>query len=98
MKKTMLKVVPSICLPTNFERNSFSFLFFYKKMCYKRIISSKYCSFEFSIHQRILKNMTVSTNILSSTTMFNIDNIFFIQNLTQHSFFSWHPLAGVAVL
>ncbi len=37
---------------------------------------NKFCSFELSIHQRILKNkmFTVSTQILCSTTVFNMDN------------------------
>ncbi|MDN8907574.1 hypothetical protein Q0O77_14770, partial [Staphylococcus aureus] len=44
-------------------------------MLQKISISNKCCSFELSIHQRILKkSTTVSTKILSSTTVFNIDN------------------------
>ncbi len=39
-------------------------------------ISNECCSFELFVHQRILKNkcIMVSTNILSSTTVFDIDN------------------------
>ncbi len=45
----------------------------------KKSISNKCCSFELSIHQRILKIMYhISTKILSSTTVFNIDNNLFI--------------------
>ncbi len=41
----------------------------------KDIVFNKLCSFEFSIHQSILnKRITVSTKILSSTAVFNIDN------------------------
>jgi len=39
-------------------------------------ISNKCCSFELSIHQRILKKwITVSAKLLSSTTVFNIRNV-----------------------
>jgi len=37
-------------------------------------ISNKHFSIELSIHQRILKNKIVSLKILSSTTVFSIDN------------------------
>ncbi len=47
----------------------------WSKVPVKTFIIHKCCSFELSIHQRILKKCrTISANILSSTTVFNIDN------------------------
>ncbi len=35
-------------------------------------INDKFCCFELSVYQRFLKNIMVSTKILSSLTVFNI--------------------------
>ncbi len=48
----------------------------YCTLLFKSLKSNKCCSFEISINQRTLKIFTtVSTNILSSTSVFNIDNM-----------------------
>jgi len=43
-------------------------------MLQKLSVSYKCCSFELSINQKILKESSISTKILSNTSVFNIDN------------------------
>ncbi len=50
--------------------------------CHQRFLSSKCCSFEHSVHQRILEKY--KKKILSSTTVFNIDNKCFLSSKSAY--------------